>query len=86
MKLGAGIFWLLVALLFGGAAYFGVHVARMKEAAARGHVPAGEGAPEARAAAGEPEGQAEGQAEGVADAHAAGEPAGGAAEGQGAAR
>lgn len=64
MKPGAGIFWLLVVLLFGGAAYFGVHVARMKEAAARGHDHVAEGATEAPAA-GEPgEGAAEGQGAG----------------------
>lgn len=34
MKLGAGIFWLLVVLLFGGAAYFGYHVLAMMEAGA----------------------------------------------------
>lgn len=48
MKLGAWIFWLLVIALFGGAAYFGVHAARMKEAAgeARSGDPSAEGAAE----------------------------------------
>lgn len=35
MKVGAGIFWLLVVVLFGAAAYFAVEVHRMKEATAR---------------------------------------------------
>jgi hypothetical protein len=34
MQRGTGLFWLLVVVLFGGAGYFGVSVARMKHPAA----------------------------------------------------
>lgn len=46
MERGTGLFWLLVVVLFGGAAYFGVNVVRMeREAAAQAGsgVPAGGG-------------------------------------------
>jgi hypothetical protein len=36
VKLGAGIFWCLVVILFGGSAYFGFHVVRMMEARSTG--------------------------------------------------
>ena len=44
MNRGTGFFWLLTALLFGGAAYFAFHVLRMKAEQAGGGAESAEAA------------------------------------------